>query len=303
MNGDEIRQALTGPFASLRTPFCKDGSIDFGALRNYIDFCISAGSKTLMLTYGDSLFSVLTDKEVAEVTKIVSEHNAGRAMVVAADRAWWTGKAVDFAEYVRKIGADMLMVMPPDWAGSCTPETLAEHYAVVAGHIPVMIVTNVFISRGKEFGLKTLKRILEISGNVLAVKDDMCGEFARKMSLLVYDRLAVVSGGQKQNHLDLLPYGCDGYLSTFTTFKPEVTRAYWKAIQSHDLNAARNIISKFDIPYFDFVMKLRGGFDAGLHGALELFGIAKRWRRAPYYSLNDEEMEQLADFFRGLSLL
>ena len=30
---------------------------------------------------------------------------------------------------------------------------------------------------------------------------------------------------------------------------------------------------------------------------------AKRWRRNPYYSLNDEEMEKLADFYKSLGLL
>ena len=303
MNADEIRTALTGPFASLRIPFRRDGAIDYAALRGMIDFSIHAGSPTLMLTHGDSLYSILTDEEIAEVTRVVAEHAAGRAMVIAADNAWWTGKAVDFARYAASVGADMLMLMPPDWAESCTPQTLAEHYAAVAEHIPVMIVTNVFEPRGETFGLETLKRALEISENVLAVKDDMCGAFARKMALRVHERIAVVSGGQKQNHLDVLPYGCDGYLSTFITFKPEVTHAYWKAVEENDYAAARDVIAKYDMPYFDFVMALRGGFDAGMHGALELFGLAERWRRPPYVSLSDEEMEQLAAFFGGMGLL
>jgi len=303
MDIDEARVRLSGPFASLRIPFCKDGAIDLDGLRNHMDFSIEAGAKSLVLTYGDSLFSVMTDDEIAEVTSVVARHAAGRALVVAADGAWWTGKAVDFARYARDVGADMLMLMPPDWADSCTPQTMAEHYAAVARHIPVMIVTNVFIPRGTTFGLETLKRTLELSENVLAVKDDMCGEFARKMSLLLYDRVVILSGGQKQNHLNLLPYGCDGYLSTFIAFKPGVTHAYWKAVESNDMAAARDVIAKYDMPYFDYVTSLRGGFDAGFHGALELFGIAERWRRSPYVSLNDEEMEQLAAFFRGLGLL
>ena len=300
---EEIRSALTGPFASLRIPFLRDGAIDYSALRGMVDFCIEGGSGALMLTHGDSLYTLLTDEEIGEVTRVVAEHAARRAMVVAADNAWWTGKAVDFAKRAASMGADMLMLMPPDWAESCTPETLAAHYAAVSQHIPVMVVTNVFIPRGSAFGLETLRRTAAAAPNVLAVKDDMCGEFARKMALLLHGRMAIASGGQKQNHLDLLPYGCDGYLSTFMTFKPEVSRAYWGAVERNDLAAAREVVARFDMPYFDFVMQLRGGFDAGLHGAYELFGIAQRWRRPPYVSLSDEEMEQLATFFRGLNLL
>lgn len=303
MNLQEAREALTGPVPSVSTPFNRDGSIDFDGLRNMVEHDIAAGSGTILLTHGDSLFSILTDDEIAEVTKVVAEQTAGRAMVVAADRAWGTGKEVEFAKYAVGVGADMLMPMPPDWAASCTTDTLVEHYAAVAAHIPVMIVTNVFIQRGSAFGVETLNKVRDHVPGVLAVKDDFCGSFGRKLGLIARGHWATLSGGQKQNHLDMHPYGCTGYLSTYMRFEQSIARKYWKAIQANDLSAARDIIAKYDMPLFDFLGKLTGGFDAGIHGSLELFGIAKRWRRKPYYSLNDAEMEKLAAFFQELKLL
>ena len=117
---------------SAHTPFGADSEIDFTSLRGLVEGGIAAGSTTMLLNYGDSLFSLLTDDEVAEVTRVVTEQTAGRAAVVAADLIWWTGKTVDFARYVREIGADLLMVLPPDWAQSCTTDTLVQHYAAVA---------------------------------------------------------------------------------------------------------------------------------------------------------------------------
>ena len=75
----------------------RDGEIDYDSLRGLVERGIEGGSTTMLLTYGDSLFSLLTDDEVAEVTRVVAEQTAGRAAVVAADRIWWTGKAVAFA--------------------------------------------------------------------------------------------------------------------------------------------------------------------------------------------------------------
>jgi len=299
---EEIRELLTCPVASTPTTFNRDGSIDFDGLRNFIDFTIAGGTTTILLTYGDSLYTILTDAELDEVTRVAVEHTAGRALVVAADRIWAMPKEVEFARYVREVGADVLMVLPPDWAGSCTVETFVEHYAAVAEEIPVMVVTNLFASR-QAVGLEVLKRLSETVPGVVAVKDDVLGAFVRKMSLIVHDRMAVISGGQKQNHLDLLPYGCDGYLSTFIKFKPDVTRDYWNAIQLEDWSRVREIIKTYDMPYFEFIVGLQGGFNAGIHGTLELFGVAQRWRRKPYYSLNDEEMEQLAGFFKEKGLL
>ena len=99
---------------SVHTPFHASGEIDFTSLRGLIERGIAAGSTTMLLTYGDSLFSLLTDDEVDEVTRVVTEQTAGRAAVVAADRIWWTGKTVAFARYAREVGADLLMVLPPD---------------------------------------------------------------------------------------------------------------------------------------------------------------------------------------------
>lgn len=299
----EIRQKLTGPIASVRTPFNMDGSLDLDGLRRMVDFSISAGSQAIMVTHGDSLFSLMTDDEIALVNKVVTEHVAGRAVVCAATDIWNTSKSVEFAKYGQEIGCDILMALPPDWGHSCTPDTLAEHYTAVAQHIPVMLVTNIFIPRGIAFGLDTLKAVMQATDGVIAVKDDMCNDFARKMALLVHDQWAVIAGGQKQHHLNTWPYGCDGYLSTFLTFKPEVAWQYWRAIQSNDISEAQRVIKEYDMPYFDFIMGLTGGFDAGMHGVYELFGLAQRWRRKPYYSLNDEEMERLSEFLKQAAIL
>ena len=302
LSNEGIREALTGPVASVRTPFNRDGTIDFDGLRNFIDFVIAGGSKTILLTAGDSLYTLLTDDEIAEVTKVTVEHTAGRAMVTAAGGGMATPAAVEFASYCRDVGADILMLMPPDWARSSTVETFVRHYRAAAV-MPIMIVTNVFANWPVGKAMQVLEILRDTEPNLLAIKDDLCHAFARKMSLLIHDKWAVLSGGQKQNHLSNLPYGCDGYLSTFITFKPEITHKYWQAILTDDMATAVEVIERYDIPFFDYTLALTGGFDAGVHGTLELFGVTQRWRRNPYYSLSDEEMEKLADFYRSLGLL
>ena len=289
----EIRAALSGPVPSVRTPFHQDGNIDYAALHHMIEFTLEAGAKAVVLTAGDSHLLALSDQEIAALTKAVAGQVRGRALVVAADRYHDTKHAIAFADYAAGVGADVLMVLPPDWAASCTPESLAVHYAAVARHIPVMLVTNLFIPRGAAFGLETVRRALELSPNIVSIKDDMVGDFARKLGLLAHERCALWAGGQKQNHLNMAPYGCVGYLSTFLTFKPEIAWAYWKAWASGDVAGAVAVIRDYDIPFFQAVSGCVGGFDAGIHGVLELKGFAGRWRPQPYHSLTDAEMERL----------
>jgi 4-hydroxy-tetrahydrodipicolinate synthase len=299
----EIRERMTGPMPSLTTPFKRDGSIDYDSLARLIEFNLGAGAKTLMLTVGDSHYITLSEKEIADVTKFTVKQNAGRALIIAADRYYHTTQSVEFARFARETGADVLMVLPPDWSGSCTPESFAEHYKAVAEVMPVMPVTNVFGPRGQKFGLDTLKIMRDTIENIVAIKDDLSGEFCRKLGLLVHDQWAIVCGGQKQNHYAAYLYGCDGYLSSFLTLNPKIAHAYWAALQKGDTAEVRRIIRDIDMPFYDLIIPMPGGFDAGMHAALELAGLAQRWRRKPYYSLSDAEMEKFGGELKQLHLL
>src|SRR5581483_6454129 len=93
-NHPELQAALSSPLPSIRTPFLPDGVIDFDGLRRYVDRCLTNGAAALMLTFGDSLYTLLTDEEVVQVTRTVVEQTRKRAAVIAADRSWWTGKTV-----------------------------------------------------------------------------------------------------------------------------------------------------------------------------------------------------------------
>ena len=74
-----VRHALTGPIASLRTPFLRDGTVDFAGLRRMIDFNIDAGSGAIVLTAGDSHYIALSDDEITRVTQVTVDHVAGIA--------------------------------------------------------------------------------------------------------------------------------------------------------------------------------------------------------------------------------
>ena len=299
---DRVRLALTGPLASVRTPFNRDGSIDFAGLRRLIDFTIEAGSRTTLLTTGDSHLICMSDREVAELTAAVVEYAAGRTMVVAAEWESATPQAVEFALHAADIGADVLMVRPPDWGGSATVATLVAHYAAVAECIPVMLVTNVFAQRGDAFGLEVVRAVREQVKNAVAVKDDIGGDFARQLCTLVHDRWAVIAGGGLRNHLNMWPFGCDGFMCRFMSFKPDVTHRYWAALQAGRAHEAAAVIRDVELPLERFMRALPGGMDAGIHAMLEIYGIAGRWRRKPYHSLTDEEMHGLRAFLREMHL-
>ena len=223
-------------------------------------------------------------------------------MVVAADRQWPTRIEVEFAREARDMGADLLMVLPPNWGGSALVETLVDHYRTVAAEIPTMIVTAAFAGI-QEQGLEVLRILVEAEPRVVALKDDLVGEFARRVGSLCHPAWAIISGGQKQNHLDMHPYGCDGYMSSFLHFNPRIAQRYWRAITANDMAGAAEVIERFDRPFMDRILALPGGFDAGIHATFEAAGLAGRWRRSPYYTLSDAEYDEFKAFLADRGML
>ncbi len=294
IGADEVYAALTGPIASVSTPFDKDGNIDWKSLRKIVDFIIEGGSRTVLLTCGDSLYTVLTDREIAQVTKTVAEQTAGRAMLVAAG-SWWLGESITFARMIREWGVDLFMPLPPDWAGSCSEEGLADYYRAIAAEIPVMLVTAL---GGRPLPLSLIRNLLDGREPILAVKDDICGAYGKRLASMVQGRCAYLSGGRKQNHLDIAPYGAAGYLSVYQRFWPAVAQAYWQAVKIGRLDQAAAIINTYDASLMEELPAELGlHFDAVIHGCLELFGLAGRWRRNPYMSASDQQMEKIRQFF------
>ena len=302
MDQDAVRAHLTGPVSSVTMPFNEDGSIDEEGLRNFIDSSIAGGSRSIILTAGDSHYFCLSDEEIARVTRIACEHTAGRAMVVAADYFYSTSRALEFAQYARDVGADIYMLLPPTWGG-CTPEDLAAHYVSVAEVMPVMVVTAVFGQFSDSFALETLRIMLDKSEGIMAIKDDRCEPFVHQMCLECHDRCAIFAGGTKRLHLSMMPFGCDGYMSTFVTLKPELSARYWEAVTAQDFATARKIIADYEAPLRQYLRALPGGWNSGAHALLELYGVAKRWKRKPYTSLDDRAMEEFAAFLKSKELL
>jgi 4-hydroxy-tetrahydrodipicolinate synthase len=297
-----VRQALSGPMTSIHPLFTEDGSLDPAGVARHVDHALAAGSGTMLLTYGDSLHSILSDREVGDLLRMVIRATAGRAMVVAADRQWPTRIELEFAREAREAGADVLMVLPPNWGRSATVDSLVDHYRAVAAEIPAMVVTAAF-SGIESVGLDVLRILVESEPRMVALKDDICGDFARRVATLCHPVWAIISGGQKQNHLDMLPYGCDGYMSTFIHFNPPVAHRYWELVMAGELATAAALIDRYDRPYFDRILAMPGGFDGGFHATLEVAGLAGRWRRAPYYSLTDAEYEAFAAFLHDSGML
>ena len=298
----QVRQALSGPVCSIPTPFTSAGEIDYPTVAKMIEFQISAGFQMIFLTPGNSHYNCLRDREIAELCRFTVEATSKRALTCVCNFNYGTKDTVEFALFAKECGADLLLPFNPNWANSITQESIAEYYLAAAKVIPLMLI---YPALGTIPASTTvIEQVFEQSGGrILAVKDDSCTAPSRRMTWALADRCAVFAGGQKQNFLNIQPYGATGFLSTIGMFKPEVTWKFWKAMQAGDMQTAMDIVVNVDMPFFDALLKCPGSFDAGIHAVMEMHGFGKRCRRAPYYDLNDKEVETLRNELIKINLI
>lgn len=296
----EMRRALTGPVASIPTPFLRDGEIDYPTIGKMIDFQIAAKLKMIFLTPGNSHYNCMNEAEIYEMCRFVTKHTNKRVPVCVCNFSQGTKRTLDFAKFAVECGTDLLLPYPPNWANSMTADTLTDYYVEVAKIIPLMLI---FSPLGGNDGITSMEKALDRTDNIVAIKDDSCSAISRKMTIACRERCAIFAGGQKQNYLNIRPYGADGYLSTIAMFKPEIAWKFWNAIESGKDKTAMDIVEKIDMPMFECLIGLPGSFDSGIHAVMEMHGFGSRVRRAPYYNLNDQEVEKLRNSFHKMGLI
>ncbi len=286
---ENVRMALTGPVCSIPTPFTTDDEIDYDTTAKMIDFQIDSGFKMIFLTPGNSHYNSMTEAEMTELCRFTVNYTRKRVLVCVTEYGHIAKRTFEFARFARECGADLFLPYPCNWAGSVDSGSLGDYYVETGKIIPLMLIFSPL--GGTDAGVNNILDTIERTDAVVAIKDDSCNAVSRRLAAAVGDRVAVFAGGQKQNFLNIMPYGASGYLSTLGMFRPDLAWDFWRACEQKDFPSASAFIRNYDWPYFDLISRQPGGFDAGIKATLELFGFGSRRRRAPYRNLNDGEME------------
>lgn len=298
----QVRQALTGPVCSIPTPFREsDDGIDFDAIAKMIDFQIESGYGMIFLTPGNSQYNVLTDQEMLELGRFCVEYTNRRALVCCTEFGHTTKRMKELTQALAEAGADLFLPYPASWAGSVSNETLADYYVECAKNIPLLLIYPCAVSTTAS--IDVIAAVSKRTDRIMAIKDDACNNDSRQMVMRFADQYAIFAGGQKQNYMNIYPYGATGYLSTIGMFRPDIAHGFHKACLSRDFAEMTRVIRDIDIPFFKALVNLPGSFDAGIHACMEMFGFGKRYRRAPYRNLTDAECDALRQELTALKLI
>ena len=207
---------LHGTFTALVTPFNTDGRVDYGALRELINWQIASGVEGIVPvgTTGES--PTLDMEEHLKVIEVAIEVAAKKAIIIAGTGANSTSEALDLTREAKQLGADATLQVTP-YYNKPNAEGMFRHFTAVADLGLPVVLYNVPGRAGKEIPLETVVR-LAANPMVIAIKE-AAGNVDRVSAILNACEMTVLSGDDSLT-LPMISVGASGVISVASNVIP-----------------------------------------------------------------------------------
>lgn len=212
-----------GAGVALVTPFQKDGSVDFGKLKELVDFQIENGTDAIIICGTTGEASTLSHEEHLECIQKCVEYAGGRVPVVAGTGSNCTETAIYLSTEAEKYGADALLVVTP-YYNKATQKGLIAHYTAIANSVKLPIIMyNVPSRTGCNIQPETAVELAKNVENIVAIKEASgnISQVAKLMSL-ANGCIDLYSGNDDQI-VPILSLGGKGVISVTSNVIPKDT--------------------------------------------------------------------------------
>ncbi len=272
------KSRFTGMGVALITPFKKDGSIDYDALRRLIEYQIKNGTDYFVVLGTTAETPTLTKTEREELVKFVTAQINGRVPIVLGMGGNCTKALVEELRSTDLSQVDAILSVTP-YYNKPSQEGLYRHYAEVAQNSKVpVILYNVPGRTGVNLSAQTTLRLAREFKNIIAIKE-ASGNFAQIDDIIKHkpDSFMVISGDDGIT-FPLITLGAVGVISVIgNAFPKEFSRMVRLALNG-DYNGAREIHYRFseliDLLFVD-------GNPAGVKSMLSVMGFIENELRLP----------------------
>lgn len=235
--------ALQGSLVAIVTPMLPDGTLDYDAYRQLLDWHIAEGTAGLVVvgTTGES--PTVSVEEHTELIRVAVEHSAGRLPVIAGVGGNSTAEAIELAGFAKRVGAYAgLQVVP--YYNKPSQEGLYRHFRAVAEAVDLpTIMYNVPGRTVADMSNDTILRLADVPG-IIGIKD-ATGDIVRGTDLLrrVAPSFAVYSGDDP-TAAALMLLGAHGNISVTANVAPRLMADLCAAALAGDVPRVRALNSQ-----------------------------------------------------------
>lgn len=234
---------ISGSIVALVTPMTSDGSLDWEALDELVEWHVEMGTQGIVPvgTTGESA-TVSVAEHCAIIERVVDRVNH-RLPVIAGTGANATDEAIELTKAAAGAGADACLLVTP-YYNKPTQEGLYQHYKKIAESVSVpQILYNVPGRTACDMLPETVARLAPIE-NIVGIKE-ATGDLQRAIDILeLCGTDVVVYSGDDATAVDLMLNGAQGAISVTANVVPRQMATVCEAAINGDADRANELNRK-----------------------------------------------------------
>ncbi|UWQ35527.1 dihydrodipicolinate synthase family protein (plasmid) [Leisingera sp. M527] len=289
--------SFNGIYTPVVTPHFEDGSVNWDALAEVIEYLVENGVHGLISGGSTGENYAQTVEERLELAKFTHERLKGRLPLVVGTGAMLTSDSIALAAGAKEIGADSILLASPPYSVPTDRENALNALAIdKAADLPVMLY-NYPHRTGTMMGEEFLDRVGR-SRNFCGIKESS-GDINR-VHLLARDYPHIQLGcGMDDQALEFFAWGAPFWVCGGSNFLPaEHVALYNACVVEGNYTKGRRIMSAM-MPLMH-VLEQGGKFIQTIKHGVTLNGIAAGAMRAPLKGLNKDDKRALEQVVRVL---
>ncbi|MCI5097748.1 MAG: dihydrodipicolinate synthase family protein [Rhodobacteraceae bacterium] len=286
-----------GIYTPVVTPFHPDGSVNWDALTDVIEYLIDSGVHGLISGGSTGENYAQTVAERIEIARFTKEAIKGRLPLIVGTGAMMTSDSIALATGARDIGADAILLATPPYSVPTERENALNALAIdKAANLPIMLY-NYPGRMGVHMGEEFLDRVGR-SRNVCAIKESS-GDINR-VHLLARDYPHIqMSCGMDDQALEFFAWGARSWVCAGSNFLPKEHVALYQACAVEgNFDKGRRIMSAM-MPLMR-VLEQGGKFIQCVKHGVTMNGIDTGGLRPPLKGLNKDDKRALEQVIRVL---
>jgi 4-hydroxy-tetrahydrodipicolinate synthase len=289
---------ISGTITALVTPFSKDGSVDYGALKALVEEQTAAGVEGICSVGTSGESPTLSHEEHHKVIEKTIEFSAGKCKIIAGTGANSTSEAVSLTKAaIGYGGADACLQVTP-YYNKPNPEGLYRHFMTVADLGLPVVLYNVPGRSGREIPIDVVVRLAK-HPNVIAIKE-AAGSIDRVSAIKYRLPDFTVLSGDDSLALPMISVGADGVISVASNVIPKEMGDMVRLARAGDFAAARNLHAKYYPLFHDLFIDVN---PVMVKEALWLMNKIERVFRLPLCETDDAKLEQMKKTLASLGLI
>ena len=280
------------------TPFAKDGSVDYGRLRDIVDAQVAGGVEGICAVGTSGESPTLTHEEHHKVIEKTVEFAAGTALIVAGTGANSTAEAVSLTKAAIAAGGSDACLQVTPYYNKPNPEGLYRHFMTVADLGLPVILYNVPGRTGREIPLDVVAR-LAAHPNVVAIKE-AAGSVDRVSAIKAILPDFTVLSGDDSLALPMVSVGAEGVISVASNVIPREMGDMVRLALAGDFVGARAMHAKYYALFRDLFIDVN---PVMVKEALAMMGRIERVFRLPLCETTDANLARLRATLERLGLV